>query len=162
MDEKHDDTESIVLKIRQVNILSKEIHEKISILKEIRAQCINKSRDFRNRYKCTKSWDEVLEFLTATLSGISIALIVAGFDDPVCLLVSAIASATEFVLSRAQNQYNFKEKYGQLNTSLRQYNDLVREISTVLSKNHMSSSDYQDYIEEVNAKLSLIEDSEIL
>ena len=162
MDEKDDDTESIVLKIRQANIMSKEIHEKISILKDIRKQCIDKSINFRRRNKCTKSWDEFLEFLTATLSGISIALIVAGFDSPICLLISAIASSVEFVLSRAQNQYNFKEKFTQLNTSLRQYNDLVREITTVLSKNHMSSNDYQDYIEEVNAKLSLIEDSEIL
>lgn len=157
-----DDTENIVLNIRQANIISKEIHEKISILKDIRTNCLKKSTDFRNRYTCTKTWDEFLEFLTATLSGISISLIVAGFDSPTCLLISAITSATEFVLSRAQNQYNFKEKYSQLNTSLRQYNDLVREITTVLSKNHMSSNDYQDYIEEVHAKLSLIEDSEIL
>jgi hypothetical protein len=43
-----------------------------------------------------------------------------------------------------------------------QYDELAREITAVLHRNHMKSHDYQEYIEDVNSKLSMIDDSKLI
>ena len=157
-----DATEEAVVNIKKMSNKSKEVKEKIAILRRMQKECLQKADIYKKRYKTMKTWDDAIDFVNACLSGISIALIVAGFSNPTCLLASAIVSAAEFVISRGQDKYNLKSRYTRHNLTLKQYSDLAREISTVLSKNHMDSADYQDYIEDVNAKISLIEDSQII
>jgi hypothetical protein len=66
------------------------------------------------------------------------------------------------VLSQCQKTYNSKVKLTNYNVALCQYEELCREITAVLHRNHMTSAEYQEYIEDVNAKLSMIDDSKLI
>jgi len=135
--------------------------DKINILKEILKDCQNSSKNYKRKYKKTKRIDDMLDLTNALLSGTSISLIAVGFTIPPFLIASASLSSIAFILSRCQDKYNFKSRYTQNHLTLCQYNDLAREIRAVLSKNNLTSDQYQLFIEECYDKMSLIEDSQI-
>lgn len=141
---------------------TKEVKEKVEILKRRLKTCLDLSKSFRKRYQKIKKWDDRIDFFNAISSGTAIILIVVGFANPPCLLASAVVSGVEFIVSRGQDKWNLKAQYTQHHTTHHQYNDLAREIQAVMSKNNMTSEEYQNYIEEINGKMSLIEDSQLI
>ena len=141
---------------------TKEAVEKIKILKSMLMKCHDTSHDYKIKYRSLKKLDDRLDFFTAILNGTAIVLIMAGFTNPSCLLASIIISSVDFVITRAQDKMNFKAKYTNHLTTYQQYADLAREMGAVLSKNNMTSQEYQNYIEEINSKIPLIEDSQLI
>jgi len=137
------------------------LENKITTLKTILKSCQTNSKLYKRKYKKMKKIDDIIDLVTALLSGGSIALIIVGFTNPACLIASAILSGVNFVIVRLQDKYNLKHKYIQHNLSMQQYNDLMREISAVLTKNNLTSDEYQSYIEECYSKISLIEDTQL-
>lgn len=135
--------------------------KKIKILKGVLRDCIDQSKNYTKKYKKLKRFDDRLDVLSSILSGSSIILVVVGFTNPPCLVASAIIGGIDFIIKRGQDKYNYKQKYTQHNLTMLQYKDLAREIGAVLSKNHMTSQEYQNYIEECNDKLSLIQDTQL-
>lgn len=138
------------------------VETKIKMLKCILKDCLTLSNLYRKRYLYLKKVDDRIDFFNATSSGTAIILIVIGFTNPVCLLASAILSGINFVVSRGQDKLNFKSKYTQHLTTFQQYTDLAREIQVVMTKNNLTSDQYQDYIDELTSKRSLIEDSQLI
>lgn len=144
----------------------KDIHtpsntNKIVILRNILKNCIVYSKLHKRKYKKMKKFDDIIDVSNSLLSGVSIGLLITGFEFPPLLIGSACLSGVHFVSSRLQDKYNFKLKYSNHHISLCQYNNLAREITAVLSKNNLSNQEYQNYIEECNDKISLIEDTQI-
>lgn len=134
---------------------------KIIILKELLVDCLSHSKIYRKKYKKIKRLDDVFDVCNSLMSSSAIALIVVGFTIPPCLIISACLSGINLVGSRVQDKLKLKFKHNQHHLTMVQYIALAREITTVLSKNNLSSSDYQNYIEEVSDKLNLINDSQI-
>ena len=137
------------------------LENKITTLKTILKSCQTNAKLYRRKYKRMKKMDDIIDLFTSLLSGGSIALIIVGFTNPGCLIASAVLSGVNFVIVRLQDKYNLKHKYIQHNLSMQQYNDLMREISAVLTKNNLTSDEYQSYIEECYSKISLIEDTQL-
>jgi hypothetical protein len=135
--------------------------KKIKILKEVLKECLDHSKTYKSKYKKLKKFDDRLDVLSSFLSGGSIVLVLVGFEFPPCLVASAVLGSIDFVIKRGQDKYNYKQKYTQHHLTMLQYKDLAREIRAVLSKNHMTSEEYQNYIEECNDKLSLIQDTQL-
>lgn len=138
------------------------IKEKIKILNDIKKECLKKSNLYKKRYKKLKKRDDITDFTTSILNASSISLILASPAIPILFIPASICSSLQFIISQVQSKIDMKNKYNHHLTTSYQYENLCREIVVVLSKNHLSNEQYGDYIEELNDKLSLIQDSQIL
>jgi hypothetical protein len=131
-------------------------------LKRLQKMCIHQSKQYKKRYKKLKRTDDRLDVITTILNMSSISLTVSGFGIPPLLVASASCAGASLILSQTQKAYNTKVKLSTIGTTIIQYDNIAREIGAVLLRNHMSSKDYSEYIEDVNAKLSIIDDSRLI
>ena len=138
------------------------ISDKKKLLREMAKNCVNKSKLYRKRHKKYKFRDDIIDLSVSMMVGASMSLTIMGITFPILLIPSAILSGIAFVLSQAQRQYNLKHRYNMDSITCIQLQELSREISIVLRKNHLSNEDYEDFLSDVSNKLSLIEDSAII
>ena len=136
--------------------------QKKKILRKIMSECNEKIKNHKSKYKKLKKIDELIDGTTALLTGCSITCTITGMTIPPLLIASAALSSTSFIISRVQDKYNLKRRYEQHHISINQYSNISREIITVITKNNLSSDEYQNYIVEIYDKISLIEDTSII
>lgn len=141
---------------------AKKIKEKRKLLRDIHKKCMEEHRAYKKRYKYLKKRDDFVDVAHTTLNMSAVALTISGFGAPPLLIASATCAGMGLVLAQAQKTYNSKIKLTNYSVCVAQYDELAREITAVLHRNHMRSADYQDYVEDVNAKLSMIDDSRLL
>jgi hypothetical protein len=127
----------------------KRVDEKRKLLRQIHKTCLNEAKYYKKKYKRLKMKDDICDVAHTALNMSAVALTISGFG-------------MGLVLSQCQKTYNSKVKLTNYNVALCQYEELCREITAILFRNHMTSNDYQDYIEDVNAKLSMIDDSKLI
>jgi len=139
-----------------------KITEKRKELKRLQKICINESKDYKKRYKKLKWKNDAIEVAHTSLNMSAVALTLSGFGVPPLLIASASCAGLGLVLSQAQKSYRSSTRLSNYNVCVTQYDSVAREISAVLHRNHMSSKDYQEYIEDINAKMDLIDDSRLL
>lgn len=138
------------------------IQDKKKLLKEIKNRCIKKSREYKKRYKRLKKWDDRIDLLVSFLNSANIACLISGLTYPPILIASIVCSGLGLIISRVQQSYNFKHRYTTHNNTINNYNDISREITNTLFRNHLTNEQLEDFIEYINSKLSIIEDSQIL
>lgn len=139
-----------------------KIKEKRKELKRLQKICVNESADYKKRYKKLKWRSDMIEITHTSLNMTAVALTLSGFGIPPLLIASATCAGLGLVMSQAQKSYRTSTKLSNYNVCVTQYDSVAREITAVLHRNHMSSKDYQEYIEDINAKLDLIDDSRLL
>ena len=139
-----------------------KIIEKRKELKRLQKICVNESKHYKKRYKKLKWNADVVEVAHTSLNMSAVALTLSGFGLPPLLIASASCAGLGLVLAQAQKSYRTSTRLTNFNVCVTQYDSVAREITAVLHRNHMSSKDYQDYIEDINAKLDLIDDSRLL
>jgi hypothetical protein len=137
------------------------IQDKIKVLKKLKDDCNNKYKEYNKKYKKYKRYDDITDFITSILNASSISLIMSSLTLPLLIIPAGVLSSAQFIITRAQDKMKLKDKYSSFHISANQYDGLRREIITVLSKNHLDNSQYQQYIEEVHDKINLIKDTEI-
>ena len=139
-----------------------QVNRKRKVLRDIHKKCLENSKYYKKRYKRLKKKDDFVDIAHTGLNMSAVALTLSGFAAPPLLIASATCAGMGLVISQAQKTYNSKVKLTNFNVCITQYDELAREITAVLHRNHMSSKDYQEYIEDIHAKLSMIDDSRIL
>jgi hypothetical protein len=139
-----------------------KINEKRKELKRLQKICVDGSANYKKRYKSLKWKADAVEVAHTSLNMSAVALTLSGFGLPPLLIASASCAGLGLVLSQAQKSYRTSTRLTNFNVCVSQYDSVAREITAVLHRNHMSSKDYQDYIEDINAKLNLIDDSRLL
>jgi len=140
----------------------KRIKEKRKLLKDIHKECIKHHMYYKKRYKRLKLRDDIIDVLHTSLNMSAVALTLSGFGLPPLLIASASCAGMGLVLSQAQKTYQSKIRLTNFNVCVTQYEELAREITAVLHRNHMDSGMYQEYIEDVHQKMSLIDDSKLI
>ena len=138
------------------------ISDKKKLLRDMAKDCIAKSKLYRKRHKKYKWIDDCIDLTNSILVGGSMSLTIMGITFPILLVPSAVLSGIAFVLSQAQRQYNLKHRYNMDSITCIQLQELSREISIVMRKNHMTNEEYEDFLNDVSNKLSLIEDTAII
>jgi hypothetical protein len=138
------------------------IDDKRKYLNELKDKCFEESKAYKKRYKLLKKKDDAIDVFTSAMNSAVIALTISGFVLAPLLIVSASLSGVSFVIQQGQRTYNLKRKYIQHDITIKQYDALAREIISTLQRNHMSSAEYDDFIEQVNDKWALIDDSRII
>ena len=139
-----------------------KINEKRKELKRLQKVCVNESNHYKKRYKSLKWKSDAVEVAHTSLNMSAVALTLSGFGLPPLLIASASCAGLGLVLSQEQKSYRTSTRLTNFNVCVTQYDSVAREITAVLHRNHMSSKDYQEYIEDINAKLDLIDDSRLL
>lgn len=141
---------------------AKRIKDKRKLLKDIHKECIKHHMYYKKRYKRLKLKDDMIDVLHTGLNMSAVALTLSGFGLPPLLIASASCAGAGLVLSQAQKTYQSKIRLTNFNVCVTQYEELAREITAVLHRNHMDSAMYQEYIEDVYQKMSLIDDSKLI
>lgn len=120
-----------------------------------------KNKQYINYIK-KKKIDNATKIIISILNSISISSLISGFSGLLPFtIVSLVSSSLSALLFAAINSYNLSDKISKYNNSYQQYGDLHRWIAGVIKKNHLESNDYDELINNINEKLSLIEDSSI-
>ena len=138
------------------------VEAKKKLLKEIKINCILKSREYTKRHKKLKRIDQAIDLTVSFLNSCNLALLLTGLSFQPVWIGCIVCSSGALILSRLQQTYNLKHKYNSHNNTVLYYNDISREIITVLHKNHLTNEQLEDFIEYINGKINLIEDNEII
>ena len=138
------------------------IQDKRKYLNKLKNICFEQSKKYKLRYRKLKFKDDMLDVATSCMTASVIAFTISGFVMPPLLIASASLTGVSFVIQQGQKTYQFKRKYIQHAITIAQYDALAREIIAVLHRNHMSSEDYDNFIEQMNDKMALIDDSRII
>ena len=141
---------------------NKKIKEKRKLLRDIHKKCLAEHKAYKKRYRILKKYDDFVDVAHTTLNMSAVALTISGFGAPPLLIASATCAGCGLVLSQAQKTYNSKVKLTNYSVCVAQYDELAREITATLFRNHMQSADYQEFIEIVHQKLSMIDDSKLI
>ncbi|MCP3700188.1 MAG: hypothetical protein GY920_16810 [Aliivibrio sp.] len=138
------------------------IQDKRKYLNNLKDICFNQSKKYKKRYRKLKFKDDMLDVATSTMTASVIAFTVSGFVVPPLLIASVSLTGLSFVIQQGQKTYNLKRKYVQHGITITQYDALAREIIAVLHRNHMTSIEYDEFIDSMNDKMALIDDTRII
>ena len=138
------------------------IEDKRKYLNNLKDICFNQSKKYKKRYRKLKFKDDMLDVATSSMTASVIAFTISGFVIPPLLIVSCSLTGLSFVIQQGQRTYQFKRKYVQHSITITQYDALAREIISVLHRNHMTSNEYDEFIDAMNDKLALIDDTRII
>lgn len=140
----------------------KKIKDKRKSLRDLQKHCIVQSGYYRRRYKRLKMKDSMCDVSSTVLNFSALSMALSAITFPPLLIASGACSGLGLIIVQGQRTYNSKVKLTNYNVACLQYEELGREINAVLLRNHMTSKEYMEYIEDVNAKLNMINDSRIL
>ena len=142
-------------------IVSKQKRREL-ILKLLREVSLIKVAYFKHMAKLKKIDDSTEAFITASGS-IAISSLIATITliNPVTLIIGAVFSSLSTITGAVKRVYNVLGKYESCKTTFNQLSDLERESRAVLVRNHLESHDLQNLLEDINTRLSLIEDSSL-
>lgn len=138
------------------------IEDKRKYLNEIKEECIKHSIQYHKLYKKLKRNDDIIDVLTTSMNACVIALTISGISFSPLLFVSISLSGISYILTQAQKTYNLKRKYITHDMTYKQYNDLIRKIDAILQRNHMTSDEYDQFIDQIHDRIALIDDARIL
>lgn len=138
------------------------IEDKRKYLDNIKDDCKKNSIRYYKNYKKLKWRDDVLDVITTSMNAGVIALTISGITIPPLLFVSIGLSGISYILTQAQRTYNLKRRYITHDMTHKQYIDIVRKIDAILQKNHMTTDEYDQFIDQIHDRISLIDDARIL
>jgi hypothetical protein len=138
------------------------ISDKKNLLRKMAKDCIDKSKLYRKRYKRYKFRDDMIDIFTSSCVACSMSFTIVGITFPILLIPASVLSGFAFIITQVQRQYDLKRRYHMDSVTYTQLVELSREISIVLRKNHLTNEEYEDFLNDVSNKLSLIEDTAII
>ena len=110
-----------------------------------------------------KRLDDSLEAVITGCGAIAVSSLVATIAtiNPITLIVGAVFTSVSTVGGAMKRVYNTQGKYESCKTTFNQLSDLERESRAVLVRNHLESTDLQNLLDDINNRLSLIEDTSL-
>jgi hypothetical protein len=138
------------------------IEDKREYLDKIKKECFSLSNIYKKRYSKLKWRDDVIDIITSSLNAGVIALTISGINFTPLLFISIALSGTSYIITQAQRTYNLKRRYITHDMTYKQYIDIVRKIEAILQKNHMTTNEYDQFIDQIHDRLALIDDSRII
>jgi hypothetical protein len=110
-----------------------------------------------------KKLDDGLEAFITGCGAISVSSLIATITvlNPITLIIGAVFTTISTVVGAVKRVYNIQGSYESCKTTYNQLSDLERESRAVLVRNHLESRDLQNLLDDINNRLSLIEDTSI-
>ena len=130
-----------------------------TILEDVKKRKIIHYRYF-GKYKKINT---IIKSFVNTFNAISVCSLVLTFI-PISTISSIIAltsTSISTILSAIHSSIDIENKVQSHNISYCQYNDIYRDVSARLLRNGLSSSDLDNLLNEINTRMSLIEDQSL-
>lgn len=130
---------------------------------EILIKEICKRRDkHRKVFLKLKKINSFAKVLMNVSSAISVSSLVISLTplSPVFLIVSLVSTSIGSVTLAIVTGYQLSQKLENHARSHLLYSDLIRDYSAKLRRNHLTSVEYDDILDELNNRINLIESSE--
>ena len=114
------------------------------------------------KWKKLKRVKSIVRPLLNGLNTISITSIVISISPlaPVMVFVALASSSVAAIGNVVTNSYELERKIQSYHQSYLQYSNLHRTTSAVLKRNNLSSTQYDDILEDINNQMSLILDND--
>jgi len=141
----------------------KLIDGKKELVMDLVDEMIYKKRIYEKAMKRLKKRDDITEAIIMGSGSIAISSLVVTIStiNPIALIVGTVFSSISTVGTAIKRVFSIREKYESCKTTYNQYSDLLRETRTILVKNHLSSQDLTTLLNDINNRMSLIEDASI-
>ena len=118
---------------------------------------------FRKKMVQLKKIDDTTEAILMSCGAISISnlFVSVATVNPVTLIVGSVFATVNTVGSAVKRVVDIKAKFESCKTTVNQLSDLERETRAVLSRNHLEKKDLESILDDMNMRISLIEDSSL-
>ena len=118
---------------------------------------------FRKKMVQLKKIDDTTEAILMSCGAISISnlFVSVATVNPVTLIVGSVFATVNTVGSAVKRVVDIKSKFESCKTTVNQLSDLERETRAVLSRNHLEKKDLESILDDMNMRISLIEDSSL-
>ena len=118
---------------------------------------------FRKKMVQLKKIDDTTEAILMSCGAISISnlFVTMATINPVTLIVGSVFATVNTVGSAVKRVVDIKAKYESCKTTVNQLSDLERETRAVLARNHLEKKDLESILDDMNMRISLIEDSSL-
>ena len=122
-----------------------------------------KKQIYRRKMIQLKKIDDITEAVLIACGGISMSnlLVTVAIINPVTLIIGSVFASINAVGSAVKRVVDVKAKFESTKTTVNQLSDLERETRAVLTRNHLEEKDLQNLLDDMNNRLSLIEDSSL-
>ena len=122
-----------------------------------------KKQIYRKKMIQLKKIDDITEAVLIACGGISMSnlLVTVAIINPVTLIIGSVFASINAVGSAVKRVVDVKAKFESTKTTVNQLSDLERETRAVLTRNHLEKKDLQNLLDDMNNRLSLIEDSSL-
>ena len=116
---------------------------------------------YRKKMVRLKNLDDASEAILMACGAISVSnlFVTVATINPVTLIIGSVFASVNAVGSAIKRVVDVKAKFESCKTTVNQLSDLDRETRAVLVRNHLEKKDLQNILDDVNHRLSLIEDS---
>lgn len=120
-----------------------------------------KKNIYRRKMVKLKTLDDTSEAVLIACGAISVSnlFVTVATINPVTLIIGSVFASVNAVGGAIKRVIDVKAKYESCKTTYNQLSDLDRETRAVLVRNHLEKKDLQHILDDVNNRLSLIEDS---
>lgn len=120
-----------------------------------------KKNIYRKKMVKLKNLDDTSEAILMACGAISVSnlFVTVATINPVTLIIGSVFASVNAVGSAIKRVVDVKAKFESCKTTVNQLSDLDRETRAVLARNHLEKKDLQNILDDVNHRLSLIEDS---
>ena len=120
-----------------------------------------KKNIYRKKMVKLKNLDDTSEAILMACGAISVSnlFVTVATINPVTLIIGSVFASVNAVGSAIKRVIDVKAKFESCKTTVNQLSDLDRETRAVLARNHLEKKDLQNILDDVNHRLSLIEDS---
>ena len=116
---------------------------------------------FRRKMVQLKKVDDTSEAILMSCGAISISnlFVSVATINPITLIIGSVFASVNTIGSAVKRVIDIKAKYESCKTTVNQLSDLERETRAVLARNHLEKKDLEDILDDMNIRISLIEDS---
>lgn len=137
------------------------MNDKKELLNNILKGVVQKKKRYYALMLKYKRIDDLTESFIIACGTISVSSLVTTLasSSPPLLIVGTVFSSISTLSGAIKRSCNVTLKYESYKTSYNQLADLERETRAVLVKNHLNGEDLTNLLNEVNQRLSLIEDT---
>lgn len=120
-----------------------------------------RSKKHNKRYKKLRLYKRFGKITTNVLSAVSVSSIVLTFSPalPIFSIVAIVSISASGIIQAFLTASDIDHRLNADHTSYLQYRGLYRSINNRILRNHLTSKDYDEILDDVNAQVSLIEDS---
>ena len=145
------------------SLLTTKKNKRELIYKTLGEVSVKKKAFFKKMAKRIKRLDDSLEAVITGCGAVAVSSLIATIAtiNPITLIVGAVFTSVSTVGGAMKRVYNTQGKYESCKTTFNQLSDLERESRAVLVRNHLESTDLQNLLDDINNRLSLIEDTSL-